>query len=182
MTSLGEEKIRSGIPGLFYIPEVITREDEKKLIQNIDAQPYDTTLSRRTQQYGYRYNYGRGTDANAPAPPIPSFFDDLLSTIHGWKPNQIIVNEYEPGQGIAAHTDSPIFGEIIISFSLLSAVEMTIGPMSVILEPRSALVLTGEARWKHTHEIHKRKSDVINGVKTPRSRRISVTVREKIAQ
>lgn len=176
MAAPGEEKT---IPGLFYIPEVITREDEQLLIANIDAQPYDTTLSRRTQQYGYRYSYGKG-EGNVSAPPIPAFFDDLLSTIRGWKPNQIIVNEYTPGQGIAAHTDSPIFGEIIISFSLLSAVEMIVGPMSIILEPRSALVLTGEARWKHTHEIRKRKSDVINGVKTPRLRRISVTVREKI--
>lgn len=166
------------VKGLFYIEDVLSREDEKKLIENIDLQPWDTTLSRRTQQYGHYYSYRRGDHKEVP--PIPSFFDDLLSIIRGWKPNQIIVNEYQPGQGIAHHTDSNIFGGIVISYSLLSSVEMEIGPVKKILKPRSALVLTDQARWKYTHGIQKRKSDTIDGVKHERSRRVSVTVREKL--
>lgn len=41
------------------------------------------------------------------------------------KPDQIIVNEYTPGQGIAPHMDhSGSFDEWIVSISLISGVTM----------------------------------------------------------
>lgn len=49
-----------------------------------------------------------------------------------------------------------------------------------ILEPRSVMVLKDVARYKWTHEIPARKSDVIDGGKVERSRRISLTFRKVI--
>jgi alkylated DNA repair dioxygenase AlkB len=49
--------------------------------------------------------------------------------------------------------------------------------VSAILEPRSLLILSSEARYEWTHEIPARKSDEVNGVKQPRARRISLTFR-----
>ena len=49
--------------------------------------------------------------------------------------------------------------------------------ISLRLEPRSLLILSGEARYDWTHAIPARKSDVIKGVRQPRTRRVSLTFR-----
>ena len=107
----------------------------------------------------------------------------------GWfadAPEQVIVNEYRPGQGIAAHADAPCFGPAIANLTLLSPCVMALSQGStqknILLERRSVLVMTGEARtkWKHSIaaravdkcEMHdKTKANVVRG------RRISVTFR-----
>ncbi|MGP4667719.1 alpha-ketoglutarate-dependent dioxygenase AlkB [Agrobacterium pusense] len=103
-------------------------------------------------------------------------------------PDQVIANEYLPGQGISAHVDCvPCFDDMIVSISLLSACEMVFrdlhgpGTCGVVLHPRSGLLLMGSGRYDWTHEIPARKSDIVNGVKTVRSRRISLTFRKVIA-
>lgn len=99
-------------------------------------------------------------------------------------PDQVIANEYLPGQGISAHVDcEPCFGAVIASVSLLSATEMqfrdlrTSEARAVILAPRSLLVLAGPARHDWTHAIPARRSDVIDGVRIARGRRVSLTFR-----
>lgn len=99
-------------------------------------------------------------------------------------PDQLIANEYLPGQGISAHVDcEPCFGEVIASLSLLSGCEMRFGCLAsgetraVILPPRSLLVLTGPARRDWTHSIAARLSDVIDGLRVARQRRVSLTFR-----
>ena len=49
--------------------------------------------------------------------------------------------------------------------------------VNVVLPRRSLLVLRGEARYAWTHAIPARKTDSINGVVTPRGRRVSATFR-----
>ena len=49
--------------------------------------------------------------------------------------------------------------------------------ISLWLEPRSLLVLTGEARYVWTHAIRPRLNDVVEGTKVPRHRRLSLTLR-----
>ena len=99
-------------------------------------------------------------------------------------PDQIIVNEYQPGQGISAHIDChPCFGETIASLSLLSASVMRFASqvhsqqMELQLQPASLLILKGDARHMWTHAIPSRKTDVFEGQKHTRSRRISLTFR-----
>ncbi|WP_404406760.1 alpha-ketoglutarate-dependent dioxygenase AlkB [Pelagibacterium halotolerans] len=48
------------------------------------------------------------------------------------------------------------------------------------LAPRGLLVLNDEARFNWTHGIPARKSDVIDGKKVPRGRRVSLTFRTVI--
>ena len=40
------------------------------------------------------------------------------------RPNQLIVNEYTPGQGIHAHIDRDLFEDGIVAISLLSDIQM----------------------------------------------------------
>ena len=97
-------------------------------------------------------------------------------------PVQALVNEYEPGQGISAHKDYEPFEEVA-SLSLASGCVMEFakakggGGKSIWLQPRSLLVLTGEARHEWTHGIRPRLADVVHGVKILRERRLSLTLR-----
>ena len=102
-------------------------------------------------------------------------------------PDQVIANEYLPGQGISAHVDcEPCFGDTIVSLSLLSSCEMAFrekasgARLGVILEPCSLVIMKDRARYAWTHEIPARKSDFIFGNKVERSRRISLTFRKVI--
>ena len=102
-------------------------------------------------------------------------------------PDQLIVNEYEPGQGISNHIDcEPCFTGIIASLSLGSSCVMNFTSkesgevIPVFLEPRSLVVLKGEARYGWMHGIPARKSDDMAGRTVRRSRRVSLTFRKVI--
>jgi alkylated DNA repair dioxygenase AlkB len=165
--------------GLSIIENFISPAEEMDLITYIDGQEWSNTLSRRVQHYGYEYGY-KPPYSMTQTKPIPSnlmLFDDTF--------NQVIVNEYMPEQGISAHTDNiKLFGNKIISVSLLSPVIMNFAYKNecfpVCLQPRSAVVLEDDARWKYTHEIPSRKSDMINGERIKRGRRVSITFRTYI--
>ncbi|MGH8467976.1 MAG: alpha-ketoglutarate-dependent dioxygenase AlkB [Gammaproteobacteria bacterium] len=98
-------------------------------------------------------------------------------------PEQLIVNEYQAGQGISAHVDcEPCFKDTIVTVSLGSTYEMDFISLesgdvcSTLLKPGSALVLRGAGRYQWMHRIKARKSD--RGV--PRGRRVSLTYRNVI--
>jgi len=172
------------IPGLDYYQEVLTEEEEQYLLSCIDKQPWCTDLARRTQHYGYKYDYK--TRELFPAELFPVWCRDLINTlieidIIPSYPDQMIINEYQPGQGITKHIDSNVFANQIISVSLGSSCEMVFQQGNVenkmILEPRSVLSFQDQARYQWYHSIPARKSDNINGINTPRTRRVSLTFR-----
>ncbi len=111
--------------GLLYLPEFVDEDAEVVLLDTVDQQPWCTTLRRRVQQYGYRYDYkSRTTRSEMYLGPLPSWLEALAEILLGRnvflvRPDQVIVNEYQPGQGIAAHVDCvPCFTDTIASLSL----------------------------------------------------------------
>lgn len=180
------------IPGMSYQPDYIAAEAEAKLLRHIDAQPWITDLKRRVQHYGYRYSYKTGNTTGTPLGPLPDWLEPYCEELHkagmfNEKPDQVIINEYEPGQGIAPHTDRLRFDRTIASISLCSPCVMdfihteTGEKSSLLLEPRSLLLLTDDARYLWKHGIAPRKSDRYQGQFIPRTRRISMTFRKIIA-
>jgi alkylated DNA repair dioxygenase AlkB len=154
----------------------VSAEEEARLIAEVDKGTWNTSLKRRTQHYGIEYDYKKKwiSSDDAATATLPSWCQFLIDRLHerhiiSSNPVQLLVNEYEPGQGIARHSDSPAFGDLVLSLSLGSTCIMQLRNgedcIDVPLEPRSLLVLSGEARWKWTHEIPARKSDVIEGGK-----------------
>lgn len=156
---------------------------------DIDAAPWSSQLRRRVQHYGHRYDYGsRGVDG-APAPPLPAWAGTLARRLHqddhfDRPPDQVIVNEYLPGQGIGAHVDRvPSFGPVVASVSLQSACVMEfIHPedkrrVPVRLEAGSLCVMTGPARFIGRRAIPTRKTDPGPNGRVSRGRRVSVTLR-----
>jgi alkylated DNA repair dioxygenase AlkB len=97
--------------------------------------------------------------------------------------DHMLVNEYLPGQGIALHRDYSPFDRTVVSLTLLSPCVMDFRRTSdgraesLLLEPRSLLVLSDEARYQWQHGIARRKSDRWHGIRIPRGRRLSVTFR-----
>lgn len=181
------------IPGLTYIPNFITPEQEADLITTIDKQPWLTDLKRRVQHYGYKYDYtARRVDASMKIGDMPKWLEDYCAELQSkgylpLKPDQVIINEYQPGQGIAPHIDCvPCFEETITSISLGSSCMMefahseTNKKIPVLLEPRSLFILNGDARYLWKHGIAARKTDKYEGQIIQRDRRISLTFRNVI--
>ncbi len=181
--------------GLNYVDNVISDEIHNNLIKFLmDPQriwmkgPDQSEKGRLVQQFGYIYDYGtKSIYKNVNTLPIPDILTQLnkdlverkiLSKMH----NQVIVNFYQPGQGITAHKDHiKYFGDEIATISLGSTVPMVFKYFEhyyeQLLKPASIAVLTGDSRWKWTHEIPARKTDKIDGKKIDRENRISITFR-----
>ncbi len=182
-----------GIQGLTYISDFISAQEQDLLLSQIGQKPWLADLKRRVQHYDYKYDYkSRAVGSDAYLGPLP---DWLLSTskrlhddgIFPSVPDQVIVNEYLPSQGISAHIDCvPCFADTIASLSLGSSCVMEFSnpkaddKNSIVLEDRSLIVLSGPARYEWQHAIPARKSDIIDGVKTERARRVSLTFRNVI--
>lgn len=169
------------IKGLTVIENFITKEQEDEMLKFINEQEWSSTLDRRTQQYNYIYDYKNYTLTKTNK--APAVISDKFSTIFKEdEDTQCIINEYEPGQGISAHTDhQKLFGKKISIISLMSPTTMIFrygsDSVSVILNPRSLVIMEDDARTKWTHEIPKNKTNLIGGKRVPRSKRISVTMR-----
>lgn len=178
--------------GLQYMRDFIHQCDADDLLDFIDAQVWDTGLRRRVQHYGWRYDYKASqVKSGGYIGPLPDVFETISVTINERlgglaKFDQVIINEYAPGQGISAHVDClPCFGPVVAAVSLGSTCEMVFQNLaskerlSIVLEPLSLLVMAGEARQAWSHAIPARRSDIVCGERLARSRRVSLTFRTK---
>lgn len=184
----------SDISGLVFIENFISDKEHNDLWIAINESIWLDDLKRRVQHYGYKYDYKkRSIDKSMYVGELPSWsksiIDKLISEgICKHRPDQIIVNEYNPGQGIADHIDcEPCFEDTIISLSLGSTCMMEfkskynkLEKREKILTPKSLIVLTGEARYDWTHGIPSRLSDTFNDISKKRTKRISLTFRNVI--
>ncbi len=179
------------IDGLIYIPNFITKNEQDSLISEIDSRDWDLSLKRRTQHYGYRYDYTKKKiDKSLHLGELPDFLNKYSESLRGWfekSPDQVIINEYYPGQGISRHTDCvPCFSNVVASLSLNSTCIMDFEQWgsskkkSFLLEPLSLLILDGEARYRWMHAIQPRQEDIWNDKILPRERRVSLTFRKVI--
>lgn len=183
----------TAIRGLTYLPDYISADEEQALMAHIDQQSWITDLKRRVQHYGYLYDYkARAVTSDAYLGRLPDWLQPLAQRLYDEGtfpavPDQAIVNEYLPGQGISAHIDCvPCFADTIASLSLGSpAVMQFVNPKTgkkreIPLEERSLIILSGEARYEWMHAIPARKADIVNGLKINRGRRVSLTFRNII--
>ncbi|MDA2812309.1 hypothetical protein O4J56_16830 [Nocardiopsis sp. RSe5-2] len=103
----------SAVPGLKYIADWLAADACRDLLSEIDAAEWSAQLKRRVQHYGRRYDYGRRSvagDGRDDAPPLPPWAHAMAARLADEglmdrEAEQVIVNEYLPGQGISAHVD-----------------------------------------------------------------------------
>ncbi|CAM9588239.1 unnamed protein product [Bubo scandiacus] len=168
-------------PGLMVIEKIISPEEERRMLESIDwtadedIQNAQKTLKhRRVKHFGYEFCYdNNNVDKDKPLPGgLPEICDLFLEKCltQGYiqhKPDQLTINQYEPGQGIPPHIDThSAFEDEIISLSLGSEIVMDFkhpdGRTVAVMLPRcSLLVMAGESRYLWTHGITPRKYDII---------------------
>ncbi|XP_027961830.1 alkylated DNA repair protein alkB homolog 8 isoform X1 [Eumetopias jubatus] len=176
-------------PGLMVVEEIISSEDEKILLESVNwTEDIDNhngqkcLKHRRVKHFGYEFHYeNNNVDKDKPLPGgLPDIWDSILEK---WlkegfikhKPDQLTVNQYEPGHGIPAHIDThSAFEDEIVSLSLGSEIVMDFKhpdgvTVPVMLPRRSLLVMTGESRYLWTHGITPRKFDTVQASKAHRS-------------
>lgn len=139
--------------GFELIPEVITESKEQELVERIkkaldgiSESGHGKAERSRVKRYGYDY-----TEKLKKIEPIPQWLD-LLSSF-----NSVTINEYKPGHGITSHIDASYFGRVIAILSFGGSAVMIFRTDQVddchAIPPRSLTILTGDARYKWTHEI-----------------------------
>ena len=123
---------------------------------------------RRVAFFGHSYDAGRVS------PPLPAFLFPMRVRIAQWANvdahtfAMALINEYPPGAPIGWHRDAPQYG-IVAGVSLLSSCRMRLRPYvgpgvpkqgqrrtathEILLEQRSAYVMTGESRSAFEHQI-----------------------------
>ncbi|MEW6496042.1 MAG: alpha-ketoglutarate-dependent dioxygenase AlkB [Cyanobacteriota bacterium] len=179
------------ISGLVYIPDYITVDEQNNLFAIIEQQEWSSKTNRRVQHYGYKYDYKNGAFASAAyLGVLPDWAQNLVNRFYrdGITASifeQLIVNEYQPGQGIVSHIDCiPCFGNTIITLSLGSDCVMDfthsqIGEKAqILLQSGSLLVFQQDARYVWQHGIKGQNRDNYQGKEFTRGRRVSLTFRE----
>ena len=180
------------IQGLRYVTDFLSVNEQEAAIHHIDGQSWRNDLERRVQHYGWRYDYRvRNVDRDMHIGPLPQWLrviaERLYAETHLFErvPDQAIVNEYQPGQGIAMHADRQCFGPTVATVSLGDAWRMDLRPaggkadtrVDILLEQGSALLMTGDARWRWFHGIAKRLKERTDQGSRLRKRRLSLTFR-----
>ncbi|XP_016979239.2 alkylated DNA repair protein alkB homolog 8 [Drosophila rhopaloa] len=187
--------------GLLVISDFVSGEEEATLLKAIaedgkTSEGTGTLKHRHVKHFGYEFLYGsNNVDPSKPLELAIPFACDILwprlensATAWDWStPDQLTVNEYEPGHGIPPHVDThSAFLDPILSLSLQSDVVMDFRrgeeQVQVRLPRRSLLIMSGEARFDWTHGIRPKHIDVVpsasGGLTTQaRGKRTSLTFR-----
>jgi alkylated DNA repair dioxygenase AlkB len=183
---VASDEMGSRIRGLQYVPEYLDAAAHDRLLAELDSQPWLMSVDHRVQIYGY--NYSHADRAAFRIGDLPEWGTELAVRLRDDAllpkvPDQLVANDYPPGSGIFAHIDQAVFGDVVASVSLGSTCIMRFRHGSsgrteeLLLEPRSVLVLSDDARWAWQHEIPARTADTWLDEERPRSRRVSLTFR-----
>jgi alkylated DNA repair protein (DNA oxidative demethylase) len=157
--------------GLVYRPDFITETEERQVLGVLEAMRFHTiTMHGRTARRTVRHfglDYGYESWKLVPTDPFP---DDLawlrqraaaLADLDPDELVQILVSRYPPGATIGWPRDAPLFGAKVVGVSLAAPCRMRFQRgkaqarqvAEVTLEPRSAYVLSGAARFAWQHSI-----------------------------
>ncbi len=161
--------------GFEYAPDFISPAAEAALLDQVGRIEFSAFEMRGVVAKRRVAFFGRSYERTQLSPPIPSFLLPLRDQLAGWaglEPSAFemaLVNEYPSGAPIGWHRDAPQY-EVVAGLSLLSACRMRFRPYvspastaprparrvtthEVELEPRSAYLMTGEARHGFEHHI-----------------------------
>ncbi|KAF4632396.1 hypothetical protein G7Y89_g5732 [Cudoniella acicularis] len=180
--SLQEARIKSLPSSAFYIADFITPEEEDVLLNKIKTAPkprWKILTHRRLQTWPS--DLTKNTLLHSPLPtwlvePIitrllayPLSTDNPQNHIftkssHG-APNHVLINEYQPGQGIMPHKDGAAYFPAVCTVSLGSTLALDIYATNedgtreaeprwkILQEPRSLLITTDDLYTDYMHGI-----------------------------
>ncbi|XP_072301400.1 alpha-ketoglutarate-dependent dioxygenase alkB homolog 6 [Eucyclogobius newberryi] len=206
--------VSSAPPVVYYIPDFITEEEESHLLRRVYESPKTkwTQLSgRRLQNWG-----GLPHPKGMIAERTPEWLQthcarvSSLGAFGGHAANHVLVNEYQRGEGIMPHEDGPLYHPTVTTISLGShtlldfyepmrgdsrageapRTEESRHRFSLLVKPRSLLILREDAYEALLHGIRGRGEDVLTekvanlaeaggkvGETLSRGTRVSLTIR-----
>jgi alkylated DNA repair dioxygenase AlkB len=155
--------------GFSYRSDFLSIEEEGDLLARFDALRFRAfdfhgyIAKRRIVEYGIEYDFGsRRASATQPIPSFLNPYKDRAAAWAGLGPGEIaeaVITEYPEGAPIGWHRDVPQF-ETILGISIGSPCRLRFKPykakgkiVSLTLEPRSAYIISGSARWAYQHSI-----------------------------
>ncbi|KAG7390218.1 Alpha-ketoglutarate-dependent dioxygenase alkB 6 [Phytophthora boehmeriae] len=174
------EQFRKGpIPGVYYIPQWITQEEEEAVLERVYAVPDSNDIwvqlkHRRLQMWG-----GEVKSPFEPK-PLPHWLTQISQSLvdagffrEDKKPNHALINEYGVGDCILPHEDGPSYFPLVAIISTGAECRVTYEPHRALagnnqlessnsdivqnssfqLERRSLLLFTGEAYTRYLHSI-----------------------------
>jgi alkylated DNA repair dioxygenase AlkB len=163
--------------GFLYRSDFLTPDEEAVLAGEIARIEFSTfemrgaVARRRVAFFGESYDAVRAVTA-----AIPAFLMPLREMVARWANVDAgafvmaLINEYTPGSAIGWHRDAPQY-DIVAGVSLLSPGRMRFRPYvpasaqaaardvrrvathEILLEPRSAYLMSGESRRTYEHHI-----------------------------
>ncbi|HKP34405.1 MAG TPA: alpha-ketoglutarate-dependent dioxygenase AlkB [Sphingomicrobium sp.] len=157
------------IEGLRYGEDVITATEERALLTrlgSLELAPFrfhGWLGNRRTQSFGWRYDFEDASFTSAES--IPGWLQpqrEQAAAFAGLRPDEfvhVLLARYDPGAGIGWHRDRDVFDEVV-GVSLGSPATLRFRRRTgsgfkrtnLEVQPRSAYLLSGEARndWEHS--------------------------------
>ncbi|XP_077435948.1 putative RNA/DNA demethylase ALKBH6 [Vanacampus margaritifer] len=208
--------VRGASPTVYYVPAFISEEEEAHLLQQVyqSPKPKWTQLSgRRLQNWGGLPHHKGMLEEKMPA-WLHTYCQKVSShgAFSGKTANHVLVNEYKPGEGIMPHEDGPLYHPTVTTITLgshtlldfytpvgrpagdddvaVSSSEDDRHLFSLLLRPRSLLVLQDDSYRNLLHGIGAREVDVLTdkmvnldpagaqpGETLTRGTRVSLTIR-----
>lgn len=175
-------RYRLGNRDVFYVPNFLSEEEEQYILRKIHDSPrqkWKQLRNRRLQILG-----GEITNKGLLPQTLPSYLTLYPAIIGRLKetgafvqsphqqPNHVILNEYQPGQGIMPHEDGPKYFPVVATLSLGShtifnyyqrkSADAEMGDtegkaidsepiFSILLEPRSLVISSGNMYTSYLH-------------------------------
>ena len=200
-------------PSVWHLPDWITPDEEASLTRCADGAPperWTRLRGRRLQNLGgLPKPPPEGMHAEPLPPWVASVCDALVAAgvfDADAPPNHVLLNEYQPGQGIDAHRDGPLYAPRVAILSLCSHCAFEFlrndaardAVCSLLLPPRGVLVFSDDAYHELLHTVPAVAADDApppppgveridlragggGGPPPPRGRRLSLTVRRVLA-
>jgi len=159
-------------PGFHYREDFISEAAERDVLAAIAGIAFSDFEMRGVVARRQVAFFGQSYRDRTTAEPIPAFLLPLRAGLSDWAgvdPDTFamaLISQYPPGAPIGWHRDAPQY-EIIAGLSLLSACRMKFRPYrapsaaagrrsathELVLDPRSAYLMTGESRQAYEHHI-----------------------------
>lgn len=158
------------LPGLAYREDFIDRAEHDALVECLLAMElapfrfHGWTGNRRTQSFGWRYDFD--DSSFTPTEPFPGWLEPLrakaaaLAEVEPGGIHHALIARYDPEAGIGWHKDRDVF-ERVVGVSLGNSDTLRFRQrtpdgfrrVNLEVEPRSAYLLSGAARWEWEHRV-----------------------------
>ena len=162
------KQLISDISGLSYYPNFLTDKLHQQLVDVLDTLDYKIVNGKPAKYFGLDYTYRKKTHDQKPE-EIPHFFN-VLEPLN-LKMEQLVIQYFRSDDGHSHIKESDLFDTVIIlpigsSFKYNFYKDDKV--IDFLVEPKSLLVISGEARkWKRS--IRSRIKEKFNNFIIPRN-------------